>query len=144
MKDKESDVTQLLRRWRDGDDEAADRLIAATYQEMRRRARGLFKHERVGHTLQATALVNEAFMRLFKGQPVSAASKEEFFNLVARRMRNQLVDHARRRKAIKRGSGAPRESVDDLADRIAAPKPSSRETLFDELDEALARMAASH
>jgi RNA polymerase sigma-70 factor (ECF subfamily) len=137
-------VTRLLHRWRAGDQDAADRLVAATYQELRRVARGFFRNERGNHTLQPTALVHEAFLRLFRDQPVDVESREAFFRLIAAQMRRQLIDHARRRHAVKRGGGLPQLNVDELADQIPALIQESPEESFQRMEDAVARLAIDH
>lgn len=103
-----SEVTQLLLEWSRGNAEAVDRLIPLVYDELRRLARGYLRRERANHTLEPTALVHEAFLRLVDRQQVSFTSRTQFFALCATLMRHVLVDHARRRSADKRGG-------DDLA-----------------------------
>jgi RNA polymerase sigma-70 factor (ECF subfamily) len=143
MKDA-PDVTRLLHRWRAGDQDAADRLVAATYQELRRVARGFFRHERGNHTLQPTALVHDAFLRLFRDQPIDVQSREAFFRLIAAQMRRQLIDHARRRNAVKRGGGQPKLNVDELADQIPALIQESPEESFQRMEDAVVRLAIDH
>jgi RNA polymerase sigma factor (TIGR02999 family) len=143
MKDQ-PDLTQLLDRWRAGDVAAADKLLAATYQELRRMARGFFRHERGSHTLQPTALVHDAYLRLFHDRPVDLESREAFFRLIAAQMRRQLIDHARRRDAAKRGGGLAKLNVDDLAGLIPAASTESPEALFQRLDRALEALARDY
>ena len=92
----------LLGRWRDGDREAGDRVITITYAELRRLAAYYFRRESSGHTLQPTALVNEVFLKLSSGEPVQWQNRAHFFAVAARQMRRILIDHARRRRALKR------------------------------------------
>jgi RNA polymerase sigma factor (TIGR02999 family) len=140
MTPQRGELTRLLRQWRDGDREAAERLLAVTYQELRRMARGLLRGERQHHTLQATALVHEAYLRLFRDEPVDLESREAFFRLVAAQMRRELIDHARRRDAVKRGGGLARADFEDVVGRIAAPEEGSREEIFDRLEAAMRRL----
>ncbi len=99
------EVTQLLRDLQDGEPDAGDRLLPLVYEELRRIAGGFMARERAGHTLQPTALVNEAFIRL-AGQKDSAwQSRSHFMSIAAAAMRRVLVDHARARAAEKRGGG---------------------------------------
>lgn len=98
---KES-LDTLLGRWRDGDAAAGDQALAVAYAELRRLAAYYFRHEAPGHTLQPTALVNEVFLKLSGGQPVQWQNRAHFFAVMARQMRLILVDHARRRRALKR------------------------------------------
>lgn len=100
------DVTELLQRWRVGDADALDRLLPLIYEELRRVARAQLRRERPGHTLQATALVHEAYVRLTGPGLPAAQNRTHFFALAARLMRQILVDHARKKQARKRGGGA--------------------------------------
>jgi RNA polymerase sigma-70 factor (ECF subfamily) len=92
----------LLARWRQGDQDAGERALALAYAELRRLAAYYFRMESPGHTLQPTALVNEVYMKLAGGQPVPWQNRAHFFAVMARQMRLILVDHARRRRALKR------------------------------------------
>lgn len=96
-------VTVILQRLREGDQEAARQLLPHVYAELRRIAGSLFRREGAGHTLQPTAVVHEAWMRIERGGPVPAENRKHFLALAARVMRQVLVDHARRREAGKRG-----------------------------------------
>jgi RNA polymerase sigma factor (TIGR02999 family) len=89
----------------DPDPAALDALVAATYQELRRLAGGIMSFQPAPHTLQPTALVNEAYLRLFRVDEISVSGRTHFMNLAARVMRQVLVDHARRRNSAKRGGG---------------------------------------
>jgi RNA polymerase sigma factor (TIGR02999 family) len=100
-----SDVTLLLKRWRKGSREAEAALMERVYGELRRLAAGYMRRERVGKTLQPTAVVNEAFIRLLPQRGVSWENRAHFFGIAAKMMRRVLVDHARRKKAIKRDAG---------------------------------------
>ncbi|MCB1032467.1 MAG: RNA polymerase subunit sigma-70, partial [Acidobacteria bacterium] len=99
------EVTDLLLRWNSGDPQALDRLIPLVTQELRRIAAAYFRREPEGHTLQPTAVVNECYLRLIDRQRVSFKDRSHFFAFAARTMRRILVDHARTRKAAKRGEG---------------------------------------
>jgi RNA polymerase sigma factor (TIGR02999 family) len=101
----ESDVTRLLRRVRAGDRAALDELMPLVYGELRRIARSFMKRQRPGHTLQPTALVNEAFIKLFGSARPDVADRAHFLALMSRVMRQVLVDHARSATADKRGGG---------------------------------------
>lgn len=92
----------LLMRWRDGDRGAGERVMTLVYAELRRLAAYYFRKEPSGHTLQPTALVNEVFLRLSSGAPVQWQNRAHFFAVAARQMRQILIDHARRRRALKR------------------------------------------
>jgi len=108
-----SDVTQLLVDWGKGDAAALDRLTPLVYDELRRLARAYLRRERSDHTLQSTALVNEAWMRLIDQQRVEWRGRSHFFGIAAQMMRRILVDHARASKAEKRGAGAAKLSLDE-------------------------------
>lgn len=106
-------VTQLLQQWSQGDDAALERLTPLVEAELRRLARGYMARERAGHTLQPTALVNEAFIRLTDARRVSWQDRAHFFGISARVMRRVLVDHARSRGYRKRGGDAQRVTLDE-------------------------------
>ena len=107
-------LTQLLRAWSGGDQSALDRLTPIVYDELRRLARRYMKHERPGHSLQATALVNEAYMRLVDYQRMEWQNRAHFFAVSAQLMRRILVEHARRHN-LKRGGGVHHVSLDEAA-----------------------------
>ncbi len=102
---KQHDVTRLLKAWSGGNQQALDELMPTLYTEMRKLARSYLRRERSDHTLQATALVNEAYMRLVDQRAVQWQNRAHFFGIAAQIMRRILVDHARMQKAEKRGSG---------------------------------------
>ena len=132
-------ATLLLRRAGEGDQAAGAELFGMLYAELRATAGHLMRGEAAGHTLQATALVSEAWMRLAgPGGWPSAADRAHFLRLAARAMRKVLVDHARARGRDKRGGGAAREPLDELCDTVTAS------AAFDllALDLALERLAA--
>lgn len=104
--DSPSQVTVLLSRWRAGDREALDALMQLVYDELRRLARHYLQQERRDHTLQSTALVHEAYVRLIGQSPPEWKSRAHFFGVAARLMRQILVDHARNHKAGKRGGNS--------------------------------------
>ena len=106
-------VTALLRAWGDGDDGALEQLTLLVEAELRRLARAYMARERHGHTLQTTALVNEAFLRLTDARRVRWQDRAHFLGVSARLMRRVLVDHARTRGYQKRGGGAYRVALDD-------------------------------
>jgi RNA polymerase sigma-70 factor (ECF subfamily) len=109
------DITRLLEAMRSGEADAADRLLPLVYRELHRLARGYMRRERAEHTLQPTALVNEAWMRVAKGD-VDWQNREHFIGIAANAMRRVLVDYARQRKAKFRGGGLRQvELTDDLA-----------------------------
>ena len=103
-----AEITRLLKAWGRGDSAALDRLTPLVYERLHRMARGYMRHERAGHTLQATALVNEAFMRLVDTRDLDWTDRAHFFAVCARVMRRILVDAARSRAAIKRGGQVDR------------------------------------
>lgn len=107
-------VTQLLVQWRSGNDQAFAKLTGILYDELRSLAQRHLRRERPDHTMQKTALVHEAFVRLVNQQSVDWQSRAHFFGLASKLMRRILVDHARARLADKRGGGAPAVSLDDL------------------------------
>ena len=111
-------VTRLLAAWHEGDSAATDELMAAVYEELRRIAYGYLRQEREGHTLQPTALVHEAYLRLVDDKQVHWRSRAHFYGVAARVMRRVLVDHARTHAAAKRGAGVealPLEAVGEIA-----------------------------
>ena len=108
-----ADVTQLLGQWSGGDGEALDELMPVVYDELRRMAHRQMANERGDHTLQATALVNEAFLRMKNGIPAKWRSRAQFFAVAAQMMRHILVDYARRHTRAKRGGGAVQVTLDD-------------------------------
>jgi len=100
-----ADVTQLLKRWRKGSRDAEAALMERVHGELRRLAAGYMRRERAGKTLQPTAVVNEAYIRLLPQRGVSWENRAHFFGIAAKMMRRVLVDHARRKKAVKRDAG---------------------------------------
>lgn len=129
------DVTRLLRRWSDGDADALAQLTPLLYQELRRLAAAYMRRERAGHTLQPTALVNEAYLRLV-GDAEHGKDRTHFFAIAARHMRHILVDHARRRQSQKRGRAERAATL--VESLVAEEKP----TALIALDDALAALAA--
>src|SRR5512142_1057932 len=105
-------ITRLLADWSNGDQQALERLTPLVYDELRRLARRYLRQERPGHTLQSTALVHEAYLRLVD-QNVSWQNRAHFFGIAAQMMRRILGDHARSRSAAKRGDGACRVTLDE-------------------------------
>jgi len=132
-----SGVTQLLLAWRDGDESALEKLTPIVYEELHRIARRCMAGERREHSLQATALVNEAYLRLVDTRRVRWQGRGHFYAIAARLMRRILVDHARSRDARKRGGDARRVSLDETA--LVAPEP---EVDLIDLDAALQKLAA--
>ena len=107
------EVTQLLEAARKGEDGALDRIVPLVYDELRQLAARQLRRERAGHTLHATALVHEAYVKLAGGGAVEAADRGHFMAIAARAMRQVLVDHARRRNAEKRGGGWEQTTLSD-------------------------------
>jgi len=107
------DVSQLLIEWSNGDKSALDKLTPLIYDELRRLAHHYMSHERTGHTLQTTALVNEAYLRLVNRKDVRWQNRAHFFAISAKLMRSILVDHARSHAYAKRGGGAPKVALDE-------------------------------
>ena len=136
MEESTKPVTRLLRDWRGGDEQALDRLMPLVYDELRRLAKGYLRSERSDHTLQGTALVNEAYMRLVD-MDVTWQDRAHFFAVAARLMRRMLVDHARAHRREKRGGG---ERVLTLDEPLVASQERAPDLLA--LDEALTQLAA--
>jgi RNA polymerase sigma-70 factor, ECF subfamily len=128
-------VTQLLQQWSHGDDSALAELTPLVYQELRRLAHHYMKGERPDHTLQTTALVNEAYLRLADQTNPNWQSRAHFFAVAARAMRQIVVDYARSNRAQKRGGGAARIELDESA--ILSPEQSKE---IVDLHEALERL----
>jgi RNA polymerase sigma-70 factor (ECF subfamily) len=130
------DVTRLLARWTDGDEAALQQLVPIVHEELRRLARRQMAGERPGHTLQPTALVNEAYLRLVNLKQMHWQNRAHFFAMGARLMRRILVDFARSRGYRKRGGGAKQVSFTEALD-VAGGQPTDVVALNDAL-EALA------
>jgi RNA polymerase sigma factor (TIGR02999 family) len=133
------DVSAILRAWSDGDQRALDRLTPIVYDELRRLARRYMRRERPGHSLQTSALVNEAYMRLVDYKRMQWQDRAHFFAVSAQLMRRILVEHARRRN-LKRGGRVVRVSLDDAA-TVGAEAASDLVALDDAMN-ALARLDA--
>jgi RNA polymerase sigma-70 factor, ECF subfamily len=131
-------VTQLLLAWREGDSTALEQLLPLVYEELRRLAHGHVRREWAGQTLQTTALVHEAYLRLVDGAAVDWNNRAHFFAVCARVMRRILVDRARARATGKRGSGGERVEFEDWL----VTQPAKDEEIL-ALDEALTRLAAA-
>jgi RNA polymerase sigma factor (TIGR02999 family) len=130
-------VTALLARVNAGEQGAFDRLFPLVYAQLRGAADRLLRSERPEHTLQPTALVHEAYLKLVGSSPLPSQDRAQFFAIAARAMRQILVDHARRRSSGKRGGGAPMEALSGLE---AAPNAMQADELV-ALDDALARLS---
>lgn len=131
------EITQLLLTWSKGDKSALDQLIPLVYPELRRMARAYMNRENSGHTLQTSALINEAYLRLVNQQQIEWEDRAHFFAVSAQIMRHVLVDHARRYRRDKRGGGAEHLPLDD-----AAVVCDERAAELVALDDALTRLAA--
>jgi RNA polymerase sigma factor (TIGR02999 family) len=133
----ERGVTELLQAWSAGDVGARDRLMPLVYDELRRRAAAYLRRERPGHTLQPTALVHEAYLRLVDQRRVAWRNRAQFFGVAAAMMRRILVDHARANRSAKRSGMLSQVTLDDA---IAVTQPVDVDVL--DLDAALERLAA--
>jgi RNA polymerase sigma factor (TIGR02999 family) len=131
-------LTQLLLEWQQGDKGALDELTALVYDELRRIAHRYVRQERDGHTLETTALVNEAYVRLVGQQEIQWQNRAHFFAVMAQVMRHILIDHARRRHYAKRGGRLQRVSLDE-SDAMT-PERAAELVALDEALTALARL----
>jgi len=131
------EITGLLLDWGNGDKAALDRVITLVYQELRRVARREMRRQRPGDTLQTTALINEAYLRLVDYARVRPRDRSHFFAIAAQAMRRILIERARSRRSAKRGSGAQKVSLDEAAD-----VSNQRAANLVALDEALTNLAA--
>ncbi len=137
MKPSPEEITGLLLAWGNGDKAALDRLIPLVYQELRRLAHRQMRRERAGDTLQTTALVNEAYLRLVDYERMQPRDRAHFLAIAAQAMRRILIERARSRRSAKRGSGAQKVSLDE-----AAEVSNERAADVLALDEALTQLAA--
>lgn len=148
MHDSANDVTDLLRAWGAGDAQASAAVAPLLYDELRRQAGQALRRESAGHTLQTTALVHEAWLRLDAQRDVQWDSRTQFFAVAAQMMRRILVDHARRRQSLKRGAAPAQVTLgavdrEDQRGRASAAAQSSLDAIdLLALDDALARLAA--
>ena len=129
-------ITELLAEWREGNQSALDELYPLVYDELHRLARRYMSRERKDHTLQTTALINEAYVRMVDQKNVNWANRSHFFAISAQIMRRILIDHARRHAYAKRGGGAQQVSLEE----VAAIAPEQGRELM-RLDEALKSLA---
>jgi len=129
-------ISGLLKAWSDGDLQARDTLLPLVYAELRRQAARYLRHERPDHTLQPTALVNEAYLKLAQQDRITWKNRAHFFGIAAQAMRRILVDHAREHRSAKRPGSALRVAFDD---RVGAARPPECEVLL--LDQALQELA---
>jgi RNA polymerase sigma factor (TIGR02999 family) len=134
------DVTQMLLAWRRGEDAEGGELLAAVYGELHRQAARAMRRESADHTLQATALVHEAYLRLVDQRRVEWRNRAHFFGIAAQMMRRILVDHARGRDAAKRGGGLASVTLTDAIARSGGEADDAVDVLA--LHEALERLAA--
>ena len=140
-------VTELLRAWSAGNTQASDSLVRLVYAELRRQAQLVMRREDAGHTLQPTALVHEAWLRLADQQDARWESRTQFFAIAAQMMRRVLLDHARTRHALKRGGAAVQVSLGDGSFCAAASGARPGQAMSIDpldviaLDDALARLA---
>jgi len=145
-KQEPGEVTRLLKRWTEGDAAAIDALWPLVYEDLRRLARRQLGSERGNHTLQRTALVNEAFIRLSGQSSVEWLNREQFLSLAAKIMRRVLVDYARKRGAQRRGDGAAHVSLHDTqaafeVDQVQAITPFAEDNVdVVAIDSALQRL----
>jgi len=138
MSHPDAPVTQLLAEWRAGSDQALSQLAVVLYDELRRLAQRHLRRERSNHTIQRTALVNEAFLRLVGQQSVDWQNRAQFFAIASSLMRRILVDHARARRAEKRGGGAEMVSLDamnETPDHDERPGPAPTPTSLQHRDD---------
>jgi len=131
-----AEITQILHDWNEGDAAAGERLLPFVYAELKRNAQALMSRERVDHTLQPTALVHEAFLKLTNLTEIEWKDRRHFYRMVSRLMRQILVDHARMHAAEKRGGKAIHFSIDDM--HVPA---EDRAGAILHLDDALERLA---
>ena len=139
MNPPDPQLTRLLEKWQRGDTAAAEELVPLVYSELRRIAAAKMRAERGGHTLQPTALVHEAWLRLMNQHECSWQNRDQFFAIAAQAMRRILVDHARKRQAAKRGDGDAMVDIDEVSRVLTVTLPDERLLA---LDEALKELAA--
>ncbi len=135
---KVAEITQILQDWNDGREDAKERLLPFVYDELKRQAGILMSRERANHTLQPTALVHEAFLRLSEQTGIDWKNRSHFYGIASRLMRQILVDHARLRATTKRGEHAIHFSLDDV--QIPAGERASSILILDEVLERLERL----
>lgn len=137
MPSASKNVTQLLLDWRQGDQAALNQLMPVVYGELRRLGASWLRREKPGHTLQPTALIHEAYLRLIDQDNPEWESRTHFFGIASRLMRQILVEHARRRATAKRGGPEQKVSLDEVV--VYSPERASQLVA---LDEALSRLAS--
>ena len=131
-----AEITRFLQEWNDGNEDAKELLLPYVYDELKRQARSLMKGERTNHTLQPTALVHEAFLRLSEQSGIGWKNRHHFFGISCRLMRQILIDHARKHTAGKRGSNIIHFSIDDVQIPV-----EERAASIIALDDALQKLA---
>jgi RNA polymerase sigma factor (TIGR02999 family) len=134
------EVTQLLKQWSEGDRDSLEQLLPLVYRELHLLAERYLRRERSDHTLQATALVHEAYLKLIDQREVRWQNRAHFYGVAAQAMRRILVDHARGHMAAKRGSGGVKLSLDDEQNPVAVVSSEKAEEMV-ALDDALNKLA---
>lgn len=124
-------ITELLQSWQQGNAQSGEEVVPLVYAELRRIARMRLSAERAGHTLQPTALVHEAWLRLMQQHGATWQNRSQFFAIAAQAMRRILVDHARRRQSHKRNSGDAPIALDAVEDLVAGPVPDEEMLALD-------------
>jgi RNA polymerase sigma-70 factor (ECF subfamily) len=140
METSPHEITRLLQAWSAGEQGAFDKLVPMVYQELHRLAQHYLAQERPGHSLQATALVNEAYLRLVGGKQVIWQNRAHFFGVSAQLMRRILVDFARSHRSLRRGGGVQAITLDDAL--VVSPAPGADLVALDDALQALAAMDA--
>ncbi len=133
-----SEITKILQDWNRGDEEAKEKLLPFVYQELKKQARYLMSKERSNHTLQPTALVHEAFIKISEGAGIEWENRRHFYGIVAHVMRQILIQHARMHAADKRGNNPLHFSIDDL--QISTEDRAGSMIILDEALEKLAKI----
>ncbi len=137
MEENSQQITQLLKQWSNGDEEVLDDLMPLVYKELRRQAAGYLRRERIDHTLQPTALINEAYLKLIDQREVRWQNRAQFFAIASQAMRRILVDYARERKREKRGGAAENLPIEEALTIVSQEKSIDLVAL----DEALNKLA---
>jgi RNA polymerase sigma factor (TIGR02999 family) len=132
-------VTQLLERWHHGDSEALEKLMPLIYEELRKMARRYMRQQNPGHTLQTTALIHEAYLRMVKQKEKRFQNRAHFFGVAAQAMRHILVDYARARSSSKRGGGARPISLEEAA--LVTEERAGELVAFDDALKELERLS---
>ena len=139
MKQSQHDITKMLQKWSDGDQEALDMLMPLVYDQLKNLARACVRNEREGHTLNTTALVHEAYLKMADINQLQWKDRVHFLTMASRVMRNILIDNARKRNAVKHGGGFQRVDQDDTLF-----VPDEYTEVLVELDDALEKMEKLH